>query len=538
MERNTVYLAGDVDAIKDFVFETSSLPQIRGGSELLQECEEEIRRRFGNAVIYCAGGSFLLEVPAHRAEEIRKEIEGIYREKTLVATVTIVAEQNAPPWPAASPQPNLRGWADRLWQATKDVPLDGGFAHRLAFLQSQMQEAKTARTAAPFYEALPFGRRCERCGRRMAQDQEQVGGKSVCVVCKLRYEKGRKREGETEIRGRFNREFWERYGEAIQADQPKDLDTMLQPVSRKYLAFLYADGNDIGKLFRRIDQPNHYKAISDALTGGTREALYRALWETCEQELQRKDRPWPFEIINIGGDDVVVLLQAGYAWEAAVRFLEYFEAEVNSRLESVWSSTETRDRITASCGIAIADVKYPVRYLERLAADLLKEAKKRAKENPKDRQSAVTFLWLTSPVASEKVEPLRGFYRIGRDLYLTARPYTLDEARTLREVAWEMRRWPRATRHRWAEALQKGVLVSLNFIQYDVAREGATGKEMRECLAKLSSVMEARSRGAPGALPIWHQVEEGGEILWRTPLLDALELAELDTMRPDVEEEE
>ncbi|MDH7490605.1 MAG: hypothetical protein QHH80_14015 [Anaerolineae bacterium] len=61
-------LAGDVDAIKDFVFETSSLPQIRGGSDLLLKCEEEIRtglqRRFNYEVIYCGGGSFLLEVSA------------------------------------------------------------------------------------------------------------------------------------------------------------------------------------------------------------------------------------------------------------------------------------------------------------------------------------------------------------------------------------------------------------------------------------------------------------------------------------------
>jgi len=32
-----VLLHGDVDAIKEYVFETSSLPQIRGGSQILIE---------------------------------------------------------------------------------------------------------------------------------------------------------------------------------------------------------------------------------------------------------------------------------------------------------------------------------------------------------------------------------------------------------------------------------------------------------------------------------------------------------------------
>ncbi|MCS7352501.1 MAG: hypothetical protein RMM10_13555, partial [Anaerolineae bacterium] len=169
----------------------------------------------------------------------------------------------------------------------------------------------------------------------------------------------------------------------------------------------------------------------------------------------------------------------GYAWEVAVKFLEYFEIEVNNRLKQNLPNA-AQQRITASCGIAIADVKYPVRYLERLASDLLKEAKKRAKENPENPQSAVTFLWLTSPIASEKAQPLMGFYQRGRDVRLTARPYILENARILGEIAREIHGWPRATRHRWMEALQRGVLLSASFIRYDLAREEKAGKEKVE----------------------------------------------------------
>ncbi|MGB9873176.1 MAG: hypothetical protein ACPLYD_16155, partial [Anaerolineae bacterium] len=88
---NSVLLAGDVDAIKDFVFETSSLPQIRGGSELLLDCEEAIRgklsQQYGYKVVYCGGGSFLLEVPSGRVEEIKQAIERLYLDTTGVATV-------------------------------------------------------------------------------------------------------------------------------------------------------------------------------------------------------------------------------------------------------------------------------------------------------------------------------------------------------------------------------------------------------------------------------------------------------------------
>lgn len=541
MEQTTVYLAGDVDAIKDFVFETSSLPQIRGGSELLQECEEEIRgplaQQWGYRVIYCAGGSFLLEVPADRAEEVKAAIEDKYRQKTLVATVTIVAEGGPPPpTPAATDLPQ-GGWADRLWQAAKDAPKDGGFAHRLLFLQSRMQEAKNARAAAPFYEALPFGRRCERCGKRMAHDREPLAdGKALCPVCKQRDGKGRKRQGE--IRGRFNREFYERYQPEIQADQPENLEDLLRRAPRKYLAFLYADGNDIGKLLQRIERPEHYQRVSKALTEGTKEALFQALWHVCGAELQRGDVAWPFEIINIGGDDVVVLLQAGYAWEVAVEFLKRFEDEVNQRLGQGVGWDEGRP-VTASCGIAIADMKYPVRYLERLAADLLKEAKKRAKENPAERRSAVSFLWLPTPIASERAEPLMRVYRLphpsqGLTAYLTARPYTLEEARVVGEIAQQICQLPRTTRHRWAEALSQGVLFSLSFIQYDLALDATHRPAMLQLLAQLEKAMAGRNPRTPHLLPIWQQTLEGDQMVWRTALLDILELAELHAMRPEL----
>ncbi len=528
MGAETVYLAGDVDAIKDFVFETSSLPQIRGGSELLQECEAEIAEKYRDFVIYCAGGSFLLNVPADQAHRIKAEIEALYRKKTMVATVAVVIEEEEPSLPTAS-SPRT-GWAGRLRRAAGDVPLDGGIAHRLLVLYGRMEEAKNARETAPFYEAFPFGRRCERCGKRMAQDREPVeGGRALCAVCKRRDEKGRKHRGM--IRGRFNQEFMEQYRTVIRAEQPEDLDTLLQSAPRKYLALLYADGNDIGKRLQRVKSESGYQALSKALREGTKQALYEALWQACQGELQRADRHWPFEIISIGGDDVIVLLQAGYAWEVAVKFLELFEQEVNGRLSQHPGLREPP--VTASCGIAIADGKYPVRYLERLAADLLKEAKRQAKENPEAPRSAVSFLWLPTPIASERVEPLMGIYSL-EHAYLTARPYTLKEAQKIQEAVLRIREWPQTTRHRWAEALARGVLFSLNFIQYDLALEKEDKRGIHELMEAISRIISMKSPPGGNSLWIWYETREGNRTVWRTPLLDILELAELHAMRPDV----
>ena len=78
----TALLAGDVDAIKEFVFETSFLPQIRGGSQLLIDCEKEIKEYVrgikGSKTIYCEGGSFLVEIPSGEIEKAKSDTENFY----------------------------------------------------------------------------------------------------------------------------------------------------------------------------------------------------------------------------------------------------------------------------------------------------------------------------------------------------------------------------------------------------------------------------------------------------------------------------
>jgi hypothetical protein len=530
-----ILMAGDVDTIREYVFETSSLPQIRGGSELLQECEGKIQEKYGSYVIYCKGGSFLLQVPPGEAERIRREIEHLYLKHTLVATVTIVYETHSPP----SEEPRPEGsWAQRIRDAAAGVPLDGGFAQRVLFLNARLREAKREKTTAPFYEALPFGKRCERCGKRMASAREPMeDGKALCLVCKHRDDKGRKRKGE--IRGKFNQEFWHRCKKNRTAEQPDDLDHLVASARRKYLAFFYADGNDIGSLLQKAriekgeEEERKYRQISEALQKGTQEALFQSLEAVCGAALEREGY-WPFDIINIGGDDVTVLIQAGYAWDLAVEFLKHFEDEVSQRLPE---DLKAEWRPTASCGILIADVKYPVRYMERLATDLLKRAKKRAKEDPQNPKSAIDFLWLPSPVASDRVEPLLSIYRRGGEVELTARPYTLDEAQRIRELIPQVARWPRTTRHRWAEALERGVFQSLSFIQYDIARERG-GKEKIATLEQAGEILSKRGGRPITGLPIWYRIDNNQTVMWRTLLLDVLELAELHAMRPDVEEEE
>lgn len=530
-----VFLSGDVDAIKEFVFETSSLPQVRGGSQMLIECEDDVRQYViekGGHEIYCSGGGFLFEVPAERAEEIKRKIERIYLEKTLVATVTVVCEDSIPSVASSGPTDQ---WVGRLWRAAQQTPLDSGFAHHIFVLSACLREAKQRKIQSPFYESWPFGKRCEGCGKRMAVcevsrrepgDRQYEERFKVCSVCQNKHRKGL--DGQKETRGKFNQLFQEQF--RPQALQAPDLDHLVETAQRKYLAFLYADGNDIGSLLTKAETKDHYQVLSQALRKGTRQALFDALHSVCGKALQQ-EKLWPFEIINIGGDDVTLLIQAGYAWEVAVKFLERFEKEVRQRVQSELQQWPQNwpEKITASCGIVIADVGYPMRYLESLAAGSLKRAKKLAKAEAQS-QSAIDFLWLPNPVVSERIEPLMDYYqRKDRGLNLTARPYSLEQARRLVNLVQQASEWPRSQRYQWGEALERNVWVSISAIYYNIARHSEEQrKQLAQFLCDVGFLLSA-SRNEPG--PLWKLDEKN---VWRTALLDVLELAELRGMRSDV----
>jgi CRISPR-associated protein Cmr2 len=535
---STILLHGDADAIKEYVFETSSLPQIRGGSQLLVECEEEVKKQlqvFGGSEIYCSGGSFLFALPSDQAEAAKRAVERVYLEKTGAATVTVVYEQNLPPDPPDAPPTG--SWAQRLWQAS--LVQDGNnktpptpFARRVAFLAGQLREAKAQKGQAPFWEAPPFGLRCDLCGKRVAAEiwrSPEGEEKRLCPVCWTRYKAGR---GGGQFNERF-KEWAEHQGLTIAAQHPVDLDHLVQSArSHQYLAFLYADGNDIGGLFQRVSDEKELQGLSKILRSAAEEALFEALGTVCGQALRSADY-WPFEIIHIGGDDVTLLIQAGYAWEIAVEFLERFEQKVNQGLRDRLERL-TSWKITASVGIAVADSKYPVRYLETLAADVLKKAKRRAKENPHTPCSAVNFLWLPNPVAAESADPLLAYYEPRKDVALTTRPYTLEQARSLVALAEQATKMPRSLRYRWAEALEKGLFVSLNTVYYDIARRKAEELQaFQGFLQDLGTLTSVQSTEEPPA-PLWKYDISAGK--WRTALLDVLELAELRATRPDVEE--
>jgi hypothetical protein len=540
-------LMGDTDAIKGYVYETQALPEIRGASQILVELEEEVRKLFHDwlveeCLIYCGGGGFLAIVPASMAENLKQEIERLYLERTQVATVTVASSEplgyvqfsrGLAPHTDEEVR-NLSGQrvaGDLLFSHFEALLADRtkrkNFGELVSALTGRLQQAKRMRELAPFFETLPVYRRCDSCGKRAAQKWDVTKEEWLCEVCNQKRQKGRQERRD------FVTAFqeWARQKQGFEGKfrHPEDLDTLAGAGGR--IALLYADGNNMGELLQLMPSPASYRHFSQVLESATRDSLFAAIWTVFgEDRLKDASQPVPFEIIALGGDDVVVIVPAEYGWALALQVLKEFEnhpdiqrleQELSGRLgEGVFRRPIS---LTLSAGLAIADVKYPVSFLFALAEGLLKQAKKLARER---RTSTLCHLWLRAPVISEKADAvLDALYKRNsrqQTAMLTARPYTREDAEKLTNLAQQLTELPTTQRRTLAEALERGVHVSLNYALYQAARRKGRQEVLLRAFEELGSLLDRTQTG----FWFWRNVPQEG---WKTTLLDALELVELGT---------
>lgn len=554
-------LLGDADAIKGYVYETNSLPEIRGGSQILQDLEEKIREKFRQrlaeeCLIYCGGGGFLAIVPASDALESKRRIEALYLEQTRTATITIVASdpigyadvgRGLAPYDDAQVKNLIAngGAADLIFSHFESLLQDRtkrkNFGELVAKLTGELQQAKRSREHAPFFETLPIHKRCESCGKRAAEKLDDKRNEWLCGICEHKRSQGRSER----------RTFVERFMEWTKTRKnveiplknpqgelrfPADLDTLVGAEGR--IALLYADGNNMGDLLQLMPSPASYRHFSQVLDSATKEALFSAFWKVFgEERFKDPKQSLPFEIIALGGDDVVVIVPASYGWALAVQMLEEFEQhaeikkleeELDERLKNALRQTV---RLSLSAGLAIADVKYHVRFLFDLAEGLLKEAKRLAREV---RTGTLCHLWLRAPIISENAKALLDDLYKRENLHLTARPYTKEQAGELTKLARELSALSKSQQKSLAESVEKGVYASLNYALYQAAK--MSDKRLIRTFEGLGKLVVASNSTKETLNKFWFWGRENGREEWKTSLADALELIELGAEKHVLEE--
>lgn len=531
-------LSADTDRTQEFVFQSARLPEIRGASMRLDELNRIGLRRIlmdaglparlitadpPGCLIYVGGGSLLAFVPRDLAASLAAAIEALYPRKTDTATITAVA------LPITIPQ--ARGLLPSIPQpaslSANDQKRLTASAKKTAVQQLMAQQAlalryrKQAKTSLPHVETDPHARQCQSCGRRPAIDVytfENEPTRYFCRVC-----------GENGQIGRANKSWWneqfvdwaeENHRVRLVAPKANDLHE-IGKVSNGYIGYIYADGNGIGKLLEASDSLNTYSQLSQKLDDATLTAVYSALFQNLYQP-QTGD-VLSFEIITIGGDDVLLIVPAHTALPVARDICAGFGAQMAD------FAVDEQPPPSMSAGVVIAQDSNPIYFIHDLARQLLKNAKKSA------RQPGAHLDFMALKSQSTLATSLRDVRKspylqvnhklINERCLLTARPYALaDLDKLLRHTAaLKNVSFAPGQLHQMRREFQNGRFPAIFYYLYQRTR---LSPEQRHTLHQIETDWGmVEPDGAPPWIALPEPAADGFQE-FTTPWLDMLELRE------------
>jgi len=263
-----------------------------------------------------------------------------------------------------------------------------------------------------------------------------------------------------------------------------------------FVAYIYADGNNMGGYIQQITTPQAYQQFSRDVFEATERSVYAALAThlqphqlngLTDPESSGRNGEWihPFEIITIGGDDVMLVVPADQALAIAKTLGEQFEAhlaeiedyriEGQDNLEAIHRYCPTAAARSSSClsmstGVLITAVTTPIYYAEDLTTQLIESAKERAKQlkGAGYRGGTVDFMALKSvTMISSNIKEFRKSGLVKhfstqsdghQNLKLYAAPYTLHEIGGLRQASLALKQanFPRSQLYQIRSLLNRG----------------------------------------------------------------------------------
>ncbi len=404
-------LAAEADKIQDLLFRSARLREVVGGSQLLtrfcREVPEKLRVPADDVLISDGGGFRILFDTAERATACGAELAEIYRRATG-GTLTVA----------------------------EPVPVNGDFSAAVQQADENLRRAKRWREGWEEPTHLPYMAFCASCGIGLAvahrayhPDEES---QYLCASC---LNKGAERQaGEL---GEFLQDF---YCEVVGKERLQEADwpgktkrrrrTEIDPLEdvadynpRRYVAYLLADGNEIGKVFGTCKEPEQMRKLSTGLSQAIRKALAeptRMLTET--NPLDNRPNFVPVLPLILGGDDLFALIPAPWVLDFARRFCEAYEREMQALFRDVGLTDVPAP--TVSAAVVICKSKHPYRLAHEAGERRLKEAKRVGKWlvlKERQHRSTVNFEVvlggrLVSKLPDGSVRPTLRPYWVGEDI--------------------------------------------------------------------------------------------------------------------------
>lgn len=514
---------GSVKRVKQYVFDTGGLNEIRGASVMLDitidELAEKVSRDIGPEVVLRHAGAtiqFLAPQHANGHPNWTAIIQETFHTQCPEAMAVAVAVQCAPI--------EMRDNAATVFrQANRNL------------------EEQRAQWKSPIVETLPFETRCSICRRRAAEGWYRAPNQRldyICSICARKREEGRRfrsRKILDALKG-IDICFPDDLGidalsleEAIPdwfSSQPGDFEStdessLTEPamipadVRRRLLAVIYADGNNFGRVVQRLESlaqtiqwtqrvrwtAQHLAALSLAVATSTVARSYRdSVGADAEEEDGARGRRrlrlqrLPFQILALGGDDLIIFAWGPVALYFAREFLRWtdYEFQMNDEKNAAPTNASARDeRITFSVGMLLADDKTPARRAVDFTEEHLLKWAKRAQRGRGAGQASpgattsnggnlVYFLATTAEqIPSDLADAVQTRYLIKGnqfDLCLSLRPFNQEEWAWLLDIAASLESRKGALYRLVAAMITSSPAAALLHAVYQLAREGRGGR--------------------------------------------------------------
>lgn len=358
-------LAAEADQIQNLLFRSAHLRQVIGGSQLLTRiCRRDIYDLLKKAlkvrytpdnVIVSDGGSFRI-IFNNREDAVFLGRMLANRYKQVTGSTISVAEP---------------------------VPFEeGSFQESMRAAAEALRKAKMSGCSPVAIEQFPYMAVCASCGAAPAIEftkrYENERPNYTCLSCLYK---------ENSIEGDFLGDFrqcvysCQNNGEQLPPlSFPNSTSDIADLDSKNYVAYLIADGNDMGIWFDRCTNGRQMNVFSRQLSHVLRQSLARPLVELITRHtMEKNDSLLPILPLVLGGDDMFALLPARWAINYALEFCFQYEKEMMNTLK-IAGLTAGEEKPTVSAAIVICKEKYPYTLAYQYGKELLKESKQLSKE--------------------------------------------------------------------------------------------------------------------------------------------------------------
>jgi len=396
---------GGISKIKEYLLEADKLNQIRGASELIKFANQTLTNRvikaFGlinECIIYSDGGNSFIVVPNDMGCNICKKLEEEYSKFLLGAKFAFesmkvelgeflfcfydvskkITKKLSVRQIVKLPEPDSKIPSQGI---NIPIPSDPCKTDK-----SKFEGTETIEEIKPPQNNCAGGI-CTTCYMRDACVDVEIYDEKhrLCHVCYLKYKVGKKTSS------RYHNEFCIRFGifgEGIKV--PNSLDDI-----DDYVAFIYADGNNLGNVIMNIKNVFQMMYLSRKLESVTKDAVYDVLYKYCfvNEDEDKSNVQLKFEVIILGGEDIFMVIPANVALDVAKEIIERFDAAFFKK-------------ITLSAGILITKSTIPISSAYEMTIGILKNAKKYVKRKACDAGSVDVEVVLTSSLPQKTSQKL------------------------------------------------------------------------------------------------------------------------------------